>query len=158
MSCPIISEAEIWKGFLTNSMYGRTTRKILPPPQLFRPSFYSYSFLMFLNAIASPQPMKGAQFSKWIPAGVGIISPPTSRDLCWVSLTRLSWQPGFVIVPQLGASFRELLLLAQGPIHGFCILEEKLPPAKDQHRSHHCKDGSRQPPRPSNATASPQQG
>lgn len=113
MSCPIISEAEIWKDFLINSMYCRATRKILPPPQLFR-QFYSYSFLVFLNAIAFPQPMKGAQFSEWIPAGKGIISPPTPRDLYWVSLTRLSWQPSFVIVPQLGASFRELPALSSG--------------------------------------------
>lgn len=113
MSCPIISEAEIWKDFLINSMYCRATRKILPPPQLFR-QFYSYSFLVFLNAIASPQPMKGGQFSEWIPAGKGIISPPTSRDLYWVSLTRLSWQPSFVIVLQLGASFRELPALSSG--------------------------------------------
>lgn len=152
MSCPIISEAEIWKDFLINSMYCRATRKILPPPQLFR-QFYSYSFLVFLNAIASPQPMKGAQFSEWIPAGKGIISPPTPRDLYWVSLTRLSWQPSFVIVPQLGASFRELPAVSQGPIHSSCMLEEKLPAAKDQHRSHHCRGGSQQPPRPSDATA-----
>lgn len=62
MSCPIIADAEIWKGFLINSMYCRTTRKILPPLQLFRQS-YDYSFLVFLNALVSPQRTKGAEFS-----------------------------------------------------------------------------------------------
>jgi len=56
-------------GLLKNSIHCRATRQTLPPPQLFSQFFYSYSLLAFINAIVSPQPMKGAQFSKWIPAG-----------------------------------------------------------------------------------------
>lgn len=101
------------EGFL-NKLYVLQSHKKDSPSSTAFQTVYSYSFLVFLNAIASPQPMKGGQFSEWIPAGKGIISPPTSRDLYWVSLTRLSWQPSFVIVPQLGASFRELPALSSG--------------------------------------------
>lgn len=87
--------------------YCRATRRTLPPPWLFSQFFYSCSLVVFLSAIVSPPPMKEAQFSKWLPAGQGIISSPASRDLYSVGLTHLSWQPSFLIFPRHGVSFRE---------------------------------------------------